>query len=81
MTTTTLTAPSRFFPTANNTDPFIANSAIRQRDRTRSYYRSVYIDSISSPRFNLDISTGATAIGIVWDGHSDVNVFSFFNCA
>ncbi|THU82406.1 hypothetical protein K435DRAFT_784636 [Dendrothele bispora CBS 962.96] len=54
----------------NNTGSFIANSAIRKSDWTRSYSRSGYIDSISTPRSNLDILTGATVTGIVWDGSS-----------
>ncbi|THU82927.1 hypothetical protein K435DRAFT_871826 [Dendrothele bispora CBS 962.96] len=50
--------------------PVVANSTIRQCDWTRSYCRSGYIDSISSPHSNLDIPTGAMVPGIVWDSDS-----------
>ncbi|KAK7456345.1 hypothetical protein VKT23_010591 [Stygiomarasmius scandens] len=49
----------------NNTGSFIANSAIRKSDWTRSYSRSGYIDGITGSRSNLDILTGATVTGIV----------------
>ncbi|THU82921.1 alcohol oxidase [Dendrothele bispora CBS 962.96] len=54
------------FVSINNTGSFIANSAIRESDWTRSYSRSGYIDSIYTPH----ILTGATVTGIVWDGSS-----------
>ncbi|KAK7456342.1 hypothetical protein VKT23_010588 [Stygiomarasmius scandens] len=57
----------------NNTGSFIANSAIRKSDWTRSYSRSGYIDGITGSRSNLDILTGATVTGIVWDNSSSTS--------
>ncbi|KAF5361142.1 hypothetical protein D9758_009037 [Tetrapyrgos nigripes] len=71
-TLSTLGVPLNSDPTSgNNTGSFIANSAIRKSDWTRSYSRSAYIDSVQQSRTNLDILAGATVTSIVWDSSAD----------
>jgi choline dehydrogenase len=71
-TLSNLGIPTNTDPTSgNNTGSFIANSAIRKSDWTRSYSRAGYIDSIQQNRDNLVILTGATVTSIVWDSSAD----------